>query len=313
MPNSDSTQWAFKLRHMEVFRAVMLTGSVSAAAKLLYVSQPAVSKLLQYVEGRLGYRLFQRINNRLVPTAEAHTLYREVERVYQAAQAVNDCARALAEHPGRQLRVCCSASLSTVLIPHALAALKQQWPGLDIQWQTTLISDMPAQLLGKRVDLAVAALPVHHEHLHSQAFMRGRMVAVLPPGHPWASEPNLSLQSLAQAPLVLFRPDMPFGRLLAGHFDRRGLAWRSVLDFTNAGEGVALVRHGLGLSIIDEFVAQDSGLAIVPLAEDISFDISFVYSRFEPLPEAARQMMQVLLAEAQRLGRAIEGFEMPAG
>lgn len=87
---------------MEVFRAVMLTGSISGAAKMLYVSQPAVSKLITYIESRLAYRLFQRINNRLVPTAEAVTLYREVERVYQAALAVNECALALATgHPVR--------------------------------------------------------------------------------------------------------------------------------------------------------------------------------------------------------------------
>src|SRR5690349_6640425 len=88
----EARNLVFKLRHMEVFRAVMLTGSISAAAKMLYVSQPAVSKLIQYIEGRLAYRLFERINNRLVPTHEAQILYREVERVYQAALEVNECA-----------------------------------------------------------------------------------------------------------------------------------------------------------------------------------------------------------------------------
>ncbi|PTU02876.1 LysR family transcriptional regulator, partial [Pseudomonas sp. HMWF031] len=124
MPNGEApyaNTMVFKLRHMEVFRAVMLTGSISGAAKMLYVSQPAVSKLIAYIESRLVYRLFQRINNRLVPTAEAVILYREVERVYQAALAVNDCALALASGPNRQLRICCSASLSTVVIPFALA------------------------------------------------------------------------------------------------------------------------------------------------------------------------------------------------
>ena len=55
---ADTSAMLFKLRHMEVFRAVMLTGSISAAAKMLYVSQPAVSKLIGYIEGRLAYRLF---------------------------------------------------------------------------------------------------------------------------------------------------------------------------------------------------------------------------------------------------------------
>ena len=127
---ADASPMVFKLRHMEVFRAVMLTGSISAAAKLLYVSQPAVSKLIQYIEGRLTYRLFERINNRLVPTAEAQVLFREVERVYQAALEVNECALSLGAGGHRKLRISCSASLSTVVIPIALAQLKREQVGI---------------------------------------------------------------------------------------------------------------------------------------------------------------------------------------
>jgi DNA-binding transcriptional LysR family regulator len=312
MSNSPSeSSMAFKLRHMEVFRAVMLTGSISGAAKMLYVSQPAVSKLITYVEGRLALRLFDRVNNRLVPTADAHALYREVERVYQAAIQVNECAQALATTPTRQLRICCSASLSTVLIPAALAELKRQAPSMKILWHTTLMSEMPLQLLGKKVDLAVSALPVAHDHLHSRRFMRGYMVCVLPEGHPLAACESISLQQLVDQPLMLFRPDMPFGRLIAQAIEHAEVRLGSFLDFTNAPEAVALVKQGLGISIIDEFVAQDSGLVVRPLQEEICFELSFVYSKFEALPESALRMMQVLLEQAERLGRRIEGFELP--
>ena len=312
MSNSPSeSSMAFKLRHMEVFRAVMLTGSISGAAKMLYVSQPAVSKLITYVEGRLALRLFDRVNNRLVPTADAQALYREVERVYQAAIQVNECAQALATTPTRQLRICCSASLSTVLIPAALAELKRQAPSMKILWHTTLMSEMPLQLLGKKVDLAVAALPVLHDHLHSRQFMRGYMVCVLPEGHPLAACERISLHQLVDQPLMLFRPDMPFGRLIAQAIERADVRLGSFLDFTNAPEAVALVKQGLGISIIDEFVAQDSGLVVRPLQEEICFELSFVYSKFEALPESALRMMQVLLEQAERLGRRIDGFELP--
>lgn len=299
----------FKLRHMEVFRAVMLTGSISAAAKLLYVSQPAVSKLMGYIEGRLGYRLFERINNRLVPTGEAQVLYREVERVYQAALVVNDCALALASGAQRTLRLCCSASLSTVVIPAALAQLKREVPALNIEWQTTLMVEMANQILSKKVDLAIAALPLPHDHLHSVPYMRGRMVALMPFDHPLAHHPSLSLQQLQGHPLLLFRPDMAFGQLLGEAFSRCGVQLDSLLSFTNAVEGVALVKQGMGMTIIDEFVAQDSGLKTVPLSDEISFDISFVYSRFEPPAQATLQLMRILLAQAMQLGRAIEPVE----
>ncbi|WP_313711566.1 LysR family transcriptional regulator [Pseudomonas sp.] len=311
--SAEGSAMVFKLRHMEVFRAVMLTGSISAAAKLLYVSQPAVSKLIGYIEGRLAYRLFERINNRLVPTAEAQILYREVERVYQAALQVNECALSLAAGGQRKLRISCSASLSTVVIPTALAQLKRESPSLQIEWQTSLMHEMPNQILSKKVDLSIAALPVVHDHLHSPAFMRGRMVVVMPAGHALAQQPSLTLQQLQGHALLLFRPDMPFGQLLAGHIQRRGLQLDSLLSFTNANEAVALVKQGMGISVIDEFVGQDSGLQVVPLVDEIHFDISFVYSRFEPPSQSALHLMRVLHAQALKLGRGIEGFRLGSG
>ena len=307
---ADASTLVFKLRHMEVFRAVMLTGSISAAAKMLYVSQPAVSKLIGYIEGRLAYRLFERINNRLVPTAEAQILLREVERVYQAALQVNETALSLASGAHRQLRISCSASLSTVVIPIALAQLKREAPALQIEWQTSLMGEMPNQILSKKVDLSIAALPVVHDHLHSQAFMRGRMVAVMPADHVLAQQTSLTLQQLEGHPLLLFRPDMPFGKLLAQEIARHGLQLESLLSFTNANEAVALVKQGMGITLIDEFVAQDSGLAVVPLAEEIHFDISFVYSRFEPPSQAMLHLMRVLHARALKLGRGIAGYAL---
>ncbi|WP_213881775.1 LysR family transcriptional regulator [Pseudomonas sp. dw_358] len=308
----DAQTMVFKLRHMEVFRAVMLTGSISGAAKMLYVSQPAVSKLIGYIEGRLAYRLFDRINNRLVATAEAQILHREVERVYQAALAVNECARGLANGPSRQLSLCCSASLSTVVIPFGLARLKQQMPALQIEWQTTLMRDMPNQILSKKVELSVSALPVVHDHLHSLPYMRARLVCVMAAEHPFAQRAVLSLHDLVGQPLLLFRPDMPFGRLLADAIERENLHLTSLLSFTNATEAVALVKQGMGMTIIDEFVAQDSALVVVPLEEAIEFDVSFVYSRFEPLSAAALRLLGVLHEQAVKLGRNIPGFTLPS-
>ncbi|MNM86565.1 LysR substrate binding domain protein [compost metagenome] len=75
---------------------------------------------------------------------------------------------------------------------------------------------------------------------------------------------------------------------------------------------MALVKQGMGITLIDEFVAQDSGLAVVRLADEIHFDISFVHSRFEPPSQAALHLMRVLHGQALKLGRQIPGFELPS-
>jgi DNA-binding transcriptional LysR family regulator len=71
-----------RLRQIEVFHAVYANGSISAAARGLNVSQPAVSKVLRHTESQLGISLFNLVRGRLVPTDEAHALFREVDEVF---------------------------------------------------------------------------------------------------------------------------------------------------------------------------------------------------------------------------------------
>jgi DNA-binding transcriptional LysR family regulator len=71
-----------RLRQIEVFHAVYANGSISAAARALHVSQPAVSKVLRHTEAQLAIRLFDLVRGRLVPTDEAHALFREVDEVF---------------------------------------------------------------------------------------------------------------------------------------------------------------------------------------------------------------------------------------
>jgi DNA-binding transcriptional LysR family regulator len=98
-----------RLRHIEIFQAIRQTGSVSAAAQLLHVSQPAVSKVLQHAEmQRLGFPLFLRVRGKLQPTPEALLLEREVDKVTESVQGVQRLAAKPAPH-SRGI-VCASAA-----------------------------------------------------------------------------------------------------------------------------------------------------------------------------------------------------------
>ena len=88
----------FKLRQMEVFRAVMLTGSMNGAA-LLFVSQPAVSRLIAHAEQSLGLQLFARDKGKLTPTPEAQRLFEEVGPLFEEALRIDELARDLAARP----------------------------------------------------------------------------------------------------------------------------------------------------------------------------------------------------------------------
>ncbi|MFM0482881.1 LysR family transcriptional regulator [Paraburkholderia strydomiana] len=302
----------FKLRQMEVFRAVMLTGSINAAAKMLYVSQPAVSKLISHTETNLGLRLFERAKGRLIPTAEAQALFREVEQVYQAALSVDEFARALSLGPASLLRVSCSPSLATSIVAPAIVELKRQLPGLSVDWHTTLMADMPLEVLSKAVDVAMTSMPIEHEHLDVVPFMRGRMVCVVPPRHRLAEAEPIALADLVGEPMILFRRDIPFGTMIARACQQANVELQSVVDVTRADQALALVKGGLGLAIVDEFAADDHGLVIRPLIEELELVATFVYSKFSPPSRNTTLLMHAVYKQAQRLSRHIAGVPLPA-
>ncbi|MFM0549583.1 LysR family transcriptional regulator [Paraburkholderia sediminicola] len=301
----------FKLRQMEVFRAVMLAGSINAAAKMLYVSQPAVSKLISHTETTLGLRLFERTKGRLIPTAEAQALFREVEQVYQAALSVDEFARALALGPASLLRVSCSPSLATSIVAPAIVELKRQLPGLSVDWHTTLMADMPLEVLSKAVDVAVTSMPIEHEHLDVVPFMRGRMVCVVPPLHRLAAPEPIALADLIGEPMILFRRDIPFGTMIARACQQANVELQSVVDVTRADQALALVKGGLGLAIVDEFAAEGQGFIVRPLIEELELVSTFVYSKFSPPSRNTALLMHAIYKQAQRINRQIAGASLP--
>ncbi|WP_043283858.1 LysR family transcriptional regulator [Paraburkholderia oxyphila] len=295
----------FKLRQMEVFRAVMLTGSINAAAKMLFVTQPAVSKLVSHMETTLGLRLFERTKSRLVPTDEAHALFREVEQVYQAALRVDEFARALALGPTSLLRVSCSDVLATSVVAPAILALKKQLPGLSIDWHTSLMRDMPQEVLSKTVDIAMSAFPIEHEHLESVPFLRGRMVCVMPRRHQLSRKKAISLADLADERMILYRRDIPSGTMIARACQQANVELTSVVDITRAEQALALVNGGLGLAIIDEFSAARADVDVRPLVEELEFVSTFVYSKFVPPSRNASLLMDATRKQAHILKRQI--------
>ena len=274
----------FKLRQMEVFRAVMLSGSMSGAARLLAISQPAVSQLIGHTETTLGLRLFERRRGRLVPTTEAQLLFNEVDRLYEAALLVDDFATGLRQHPRGVLTVAASPSLGTGLLPAVLRRFRDGSPQMRIHLRTTQIADMARELLARQVSVAVSVAPVGDEGITVEPFASGRMVCIAGHGHPVAAEPMVTLAQLARYSMVLYDRSIFFGRLIHQAFAEAGLHPDVAIEITRAELAVALVRQGLGVALVDEFSVDADAmpdLVIRPLKEQIPVTLNLLRSAYD--------------------------------
>jgi len=285
------------LRQIEVFRAIMIAGSISQAAKALNVSQPAVSRLLSYTEQRLGMLLFERIKGRLYPTPEARRLLAEVNLVYQGVQRVNELAEDLIEHRLGHLRVACSPSLGMGFMPMAIAEFLRRFPDARLSLATLAPQSLTQALLTQQADLGVVFLPQAHPNLAARPLYGNRLVAALPRSHALARRKVLSLEALAAQPFIGYSPEVPIGQVVRQLFSEAGLSLRPKVEVQQVHVACALVQAGVGVSIIDEFAAggpTGAGLAVRPIKQAVDAPVHVVHPAFEPMSRLAHAFVETL-------------------
>ncbi|MGH8483700.1 MAG: LysR family transcriptional regulator, partial [Pseudomonas sp.] len=144
-----------RLRHIEVFQAIRQTGSISGAAQLLHVTQPAVSKILQHAEAQLGFPLFLRVRGKLQITPEALALEHEVDKVADSVEGVRRLAASLRRQPGRQLRIGATPALALSLLPPVISQWSERHPQSECELSSLHSRELMQQLLLRDIDVAL--------------------------------------------------------------------------------------------------------------------------------------------------------------
>jgi len=286
------------LRQIEVFRATMLTGSISGAAKLLQVSSPAVSRLISSTEQRLGLTFFKRIKGRLYPTPEARRLFLEVDAVYQGVERVNEVAEDLVGNRVGHLRIACSPSLGQLMLPHAVKRFYDRLPEVRIVLHTLLPSVLLQAVLTQQVDLGVAFVQENHPNLTLQPLCENRLVAALHRDHPLAAKASLRLEDFQNQPFIGYGADSPIGRLIRKLFMDQGMVLRAKVEVQQVHVACAFVHDGLGISIIDELSAMSPvwpNLVTRPVEPSTVAPISIIHGAFAPPSRLAQEFMATLL------------------
>ncbi|KAB0267693.1 LysR family transcriptional regulator [Microvirga brassicacearum] len=287
----------FNLRQIEVFRAVMVTGSISGAARLLSVSQPAISRLLAYTEDRLGLTLFERVKGRVHPTPEARRLFSEVDQVHQGVLRVNELAQELRERGTGALHVVASPSVGQALVPEAIGRFRERFSDVRVELEILTIHDLVARVGGNRVDLGVSVLPVDEPTISCVPIMEGQLQVICPRDHPLAALSAVRPADLAPYPLIGYGPQTPYGLLVerALGAGMKPIRINTIVRFTPIA--CAMVQAGAGVAVVDEFVLRGAtwpSIVSRPLEPPAPIRAHLLTSRLEPLSRMAQAFVAMM-------------------
>ena len=300
-----------RLRHIEIFQAIRQTGSISAAAQLLHVSQPAVSKVLQHAELQLGFPLFLRVRGKLQPTPEALLLEREVEKVSESLQGVQRLAESLRRSPGHRLRIGSTPALALSLLPPVISEWTRRYPDISCELASAHSRELVQNLLMRELDVALTFKLPDHPGLKARALAHGVLVALAPRGY-WPDESEgvaLALHELADAPLIgLSNADPLFARL-DSYLKTIEPPPRISIAVQTYSLARAMVEAGAGLAVIDPFTALGASRAstlIRPLSPALPITL-YALTRADEAPAHTLEGLLELFAE--RAGEQLQRLQ----
>lgn len=286
-----------KLRHIEIFHAIYVNGSVSAAARALNVSQPSVSKTLRHAEGLLGFELFHRTGGRLIPTDDAHALFADVADIQERVRALREAGRNLRAGAGTTLRISALPSLGLGVLPAAVSRFMAARPDVRFDLQTVHHDDLLRKLYERETDIAVASEPPHGAPLARTWLGEGELVVLYREEDMPDAPPRLELASLAGRRFISVAGSGPIGTLLADELARLDLVLEEVAAARTFYIAAALARAGVGMAIVDSFTAEAwmaPGLAARPLKPSLAFDVHALHLLDRPPSALAAEFLSVL-------------------
>ncbi len=291
-------------RQLEVFRAIMVAKTISGAAELLNVSQPGISRLLKYMEFKLGVALFERHKGRLIPTPEGLELFRELEPVYQRVEGLDNVIHRIVSADMRHVQIACAPSLSSFVAPWLFAKIKQQMPDLVIKLETLPNEDIAEFVTQQRSDFGIALSPLQHPLIESLPSIELGLEVVVPDNHPLAELTSVSVADIAEYPLINFYPETMLGKLLKQGFDEIEALPKTSVMVRYLDQACAMVEQGLGVTLSYQFSGIEQrfpGLTSIPF-DGPHQQVYFVRHNGFSMSSSVRQCFELAQAKLQELG-----------
>lgn len=266
-----------KWYQIEVFQAVMKTGSMTAAARLLNLSQPSVSKHIQALEATIGAKLFAREGRGIIPTPAAISVFEEVHVLFDQANSIDRLLESFSRNAKSRLKIGLPPVLNSRFVSDVLEHMNADKTELAIYIAVKDSAILKNWITSGRLDVAIIG-----DHIYGSGIniAKSPMVCIMPAGHPLSSRTQVEPQDLAEHDYVAFESDSPLQSDIDGLLRDSGIKLYPKAIVTTTPTLVELVGRGMGISVVHPFalIGASTKLEIRPFSPPIFWDYKIIFS-----------------------------------
>ncbi len=296
-------------RHIEIFYSVYKYKTLTNAAKILNVSQPALSKSIQYAEHKLNLKLFNKSSGMLVPTPEADLLFKHAEKINLSVKEFNQMADNLSNNPSESIEIGVTPSLGTSFLPEYLAKFNELEPAIKF----TIINSQSHELLERlhdfSHDIIICYNPPKLEQYKQTILKRGEMVFITSKDDKrFKDKTYIELKHLAKESLIKIDNDQ--STLLAennrdaftleGYFEQKKIKPQWIAKTETFHVAKKMVEKGIAGAVIDGTTAltgDSSELHVLKIKPAIKYKIVCINNPNKPKSKSVNKLLNFLSEE----------------
>ena len=297
------------LRHLEIFRTLIQTLSVTETASLLNVSQPAVSKAMAQLQATVGLKLFNRIHGRLQPSGDGLRLLAETERLLNQVSLFDDEVLALrGAHHGR-LAVAAIPALAIGAIAGSVGAFRVHHPKVQIEFHMEMSARIVDLVSQHRIELAFIHGAPQNANIRTELLGESEIACQFRADHPLASKQIITAPDIKDEDLVFLDPGSPPNHLIRENFARAGIHPQVVTEINASHLAGHVVSVG-GVAFVDRMSAGSDGRVPTvcrPFRPRVALRVYAIWPAHRPLARVAKEFLDIATRQVVDGCREIPG------
>lgn len=275
------------IEQIEAFIYVSLTGNFSKAGDILFISQPSVSARIKALESEIGFQLFDRSGKSISLTKEGELFLPYAKTALESFQAGLLAVHQRNSITKGELNISVVMTLSNYILPILIKEFHDEYPSIKLTVHTGHSHNVLDMVLNHEVSLGISR-SVSHPRIETIHLFGDELVLTIYPGHPFSSRKTVSLEEIANEPLILFNRGSIDWMLISNALNNLELKPNVVLETDN-------------IEIVKQMVKKEMGMGILPRSsiqgELLSHNLKLV--DLEQIPKPNRPFQLIYLKETK--------------
>lgn len=288
------------LRHLKIYITICETGSVTAAAKKLFLAQPSISLALRELEENYGVRLFDRISRRLYITETGKhfleyashivTLFERMESEIKNWDLIG------------LLRIGSSITVGNYLLPRYIKQFKNQYPNHQIYIKIDNSTVIEQSVMANEIDIGLIEGVVHFPQIVSKRIMYDDLVLVCGENHPLSTQDSINVNELKKLDFILREKGSGSRELFESMMLLQNIEIEPIGESVSNQAIIHALYEGFGLSVLPRLIVKDEiekGLLHQINLNDITLsrELSIIYHKNKYLTKAANEFIKLCLSK----------------